>query len=290
MSVRNFTAALLAGAAAAGLLCSCATTEQAAALGPAARTSAEPEVLVRRKNYSLGYDKSFLYNAAPPYVSYKDVKGVTPHYEPYSRIGNKDYTVKGQSYEVWTDIEAYSEEGLASWYGPGFHGEKTSNGEVYDQMGISAAHKNLPLPSYVKITNLENKRQLIVRVNDRGPFHDDRIIDLSQGAALKLGIVKPGTAMVRVDLIKVPRPANGDVLDAKVHSKNVQILVTSSLDKAWTAAKEIRQKAGVSAKISKYGDSSYKLTSGPYLPGKAESILETVRTAGYRDAFLVYPQ
>ena len=96
--------------------------------------------------------------------------------------------------------------------------------------------------------------------------------------------------MVRVDLIKVPRPANGDVLDAKVHSKNVQILVTSSLDKAWTAAKEIRQKAGVSAKISKYGDSSYKLTSGPYLPGKAESILETVRTAGYRDAFLVYPQ
>ena len=289
MAARNFTAALCGGVIAAGLLCSCAT-EQAAAPSPEAKGQSEPSVLVRRKNYSLGYDKSFLYNAAPPHVNYANVKGVTPHYEPYSRIGNKDYTVKGQSYEVWNDIEAYSEEGLASWYGPGFHGEKTSNGEIYDQMGISAAHKNLPLPSYVKITNLENHRQLIVRVNDRGPFHDDRIIDLSQGAALKLGIVKPGTALVRVDLIKVPRPANGDSLDAKVHSKNVQILVTSSLDKAWTAAKEIKQKAGVSAKVQKYGESSYRLTSGPYLPGKAESILETVRTAGYRDAFLVYPQ
>ena len=134
------------------------------------------------------------------------VGGVKPQFEPPSRIGNKDYVVFGQPYKVWNDIEQYSEEGTASWYGPGFHGLYTSNGELYDQESISAAHKNLPLPSYLKVTNLESGKAIVVRVNDRGPFHGDRILDLSHGAATRLGIVGPGTARVRVELIKVPPP------------------------------------------------------------------------------------
>ena len=88
------------------------------------------------------------------------VGGVTPQFEPPSRIGNKDYVVFGQPYKVWNGVDHYSEEGTASWYGPGFHGLYTSNGELYDQEGVSAAHKNLPLPSYLKVTNLDNGKQL----------------------------------------------------------------------------------------------------------------------------------
>ena len=116
-------------------------------------------------------------------VNLNGVPGATPKYEPLSRGGNKNYAVLGNSYQVWRDCNSYLEIGTASWYGPGFHGNKTSNGEVYNQKGYSAAHKNLPLPSYLKVTNLENGKAVIVRVNDRGPFHGSRIIDLSEGAA-----------------------------------------------------------------------------------------------------------
>ncbi|MBP7980574.1 MAG: septal ring lytic transglycosylase RlpA family protein, partial [Tolumonas sp.] len=108
-----------------------------------------------------------------------DVNGAVPRFEPPSRIGNTDYEVLGREYKVWNGIQQYNTEGTASWYGPGFHGKYTSNGELYNQEDISAAHKNLPLPSYLRVTNLDNGRRLIVRVNDRGPFHGDRILDLS---------------------------------------------------------------------------------------------------------------
>jgi rare lipoprotein A len=122
--------------------------------------------------------------------------------EPLSRYGNIDsYTVFGKKYYTISTSEGYREIGDASWYGKKFHGRLTSNREPYDMYGISAAQKTLPLPSYVKVTNLKNHKELIVRVNDRGPFHGDRIIDLSYGAAKKLDMVEDGVARVKVEAI-----------------------------------------------------------------------------------------
>lgn len=122
-----------------------------------------------------------------------------PGFEPLSRGGNKSYKVFGKRYYPIDNAEGFYEEGIASWYGRKFHGHLTSNGEKYDMYQFSAAHKTLPLPSFVKVTNLSNQRSLIVRVNDRGPFHSGRVIDLSYAAAVRLGFVNQGTARVRVE-------------------------------------------------------------------------------------------
>lgn len=116
------------------------------------------------------------------------------------RRGNKSpYKVFGKSYHVMASGKGYIEEGIASWYGKKFHGYKTSNGEIYDMYRYSAAHKSLPLPIYARVTNLANGRQVLVRVNDRGPFHGNRLIDLSYAAAKKLDYLASGTARVRVE-------------------------------------------------------------------------------------------
>lgn len=126
-----------------------------------------------------------------------------PKVEPRSRYGNRPYKVLGKPYAVMSDGDArnYSETGMASWYGAKFHGRRTSSLEVYDMYTFSAAHKTLPLPSYVRVTNLDNGKSLIVRVNDRGPFYPGRIIDLSYAAAIKLGVNRTGTARVQVQSI-----------------------------------------------------------------------------------------
>jgi rare lipoprotein A len=119
--------------------------------------------------------------------------------EPHSRYGNRSpYTVLGKSYRVLDNAQGYDETGLASYYGNKFHGRRTSNLEVYDMYAFTAAHKTLPLPSFARVTNLSNGRSVVVRVNDRGPFHDGRIIDLSYAAAVKLGVDRTGTARVEV--------------------------------------------------------------------------------------------
>ena len=116
--------------------------------------------------------------------------------------GNRSpYTVLGKTYFVLPSEEGYSERGIASWYGEKFHGHKTSNGEVFDMYHVSAAHKSLPIPSFLRVTNLDNNRSIVVRVNDRGPFHGNRVIDLSYAAALKLGYAETGTARVQLESI-----------------------------------------------------------------------------------------
>ena len=130
------------------------------------------------------------------------VKPAIPKQEPRSRYGNHSpYTVFGKKYHVLKSARRYKETGMASWYGTKFHGRKTSSGEPYDMFKMTAAHKSLPLPSYVKVTNLENQREIIVRVNDRGPFHKGRIIDLSYAAAHLLGIANTGTGKVEVEIL-----------------------------------------------------------------------------------------
>ncbi|MET0582254.1 MAG: septal ring lytic transglycosylase RlpA family protein [Pseudoxanthomonas sp.] len=119
--------------------------------------------------------------------------------EPRSPIGNRSpYSVLGKKYEVMNRVDGYVEQGTASYYGNKFHGRRTSNQEVYDMYAFTAAHKTLPLPSFARVTNLDNGKSVVVRVNDRGPFHDGRVIDLSYAAAVKLGITQRGTGRVEV--------------------------------------------------------------------------------------------
>jgi len=131
-----------------------------------------------------------------------------PRPEAKSRYGNgPNYEVLGKHYTVMPSSTGYKERGVASWYGKKFHGNLTSNREVYDMYGMTAAHKALPLPTYVRVRNLSNNRTVVVRVNDRGPFVHNRIIDLSYSAALKLDMVKTGTSLVEVEAITFDGPA-----------------------------------------------------------------------------------
>jgi rare lipoprotein A len=137
------------------------------------------------------------------------VPDVVPRIEPRSRYGNPPfYDVFGKRYYVLSSSVGYWERGVASWYGPGFHKVRTSTGEPYDMYAMTAAHRTLPLPAYVRVTNLQNGRSVVVRVNDRGPFVGNRIIDLSYTAAVKLDMLRNGTALVEVRAIdaSVPLP------------------------------------------------------------------------------------
>ena len=132
-------------------------------------------------------------------IDHSSIPGPVPRAEPRSRYGNpKSYVVNGKKYFTLRSSRGFVQRGIASWYGPKFHGRRTSSGETYDMHKMTAAHKTLPLPTYVLVRSLATGRQIVVRVNDRGPFHGDRIIDLSYAAATKLGIARRGTGPVEV--------------------------------------------------------------------------------------------
>jgi rare lipoprotein A len=132
-----------------------------------------------------------------------EIEDAVPQKVVRGKAGNKSpYTVLGKTYHVMDDSRGFTQTGNASWYGKKFHGHKTSNGETYDMYGMTAAHKTLPIPTYVRVTNLDNKLSTVVRVNDRGPFHSDRIIDLSYAAATKLDYTNRGTARVRIEALE----------------------------------------------------------------------------------------
>ena len=124
-----------------------------------------------------------------------------PRIEPLNRFANRPYTVFGREYVPATSLRPYKERGIASWYGRKFHGEKTSTGEVYDMYAMTAAHPTLPLPSYARVTNVATGKSVVVRVNDRGPFLHNRVIDLSYAAATKIGIAQKGSGEVEVEAI-----------------------------------------------------------------------------------------
>jgi len=124
-----------------------------------------------------------------------------PKYEPLSKWASRPYVAFDKKYTPMTKIIPFEEEGYASWYGKRYHGKKTSIGETYDMYQMTGAHKTLPLPCYIKVTNLKNKRSVIIRVNDRGPFIDERIIDLSYAAAHRLRIIETGSELVRIEMV-----------------------------------------------------------------------------------------
>jgi len=141
-------------------------------------------------------------------VDVSHVPDAVPQNAPYSKYGNpSSYTVRGKTYHVLKHSDGYREKGLASWYGLKFHGKRTSSGEPYDMYAMTAAHKTLPLPTWVRVTNLDNDRSVVVKVNDRGPFHAGRIIDLSYAAASKLGVLGKGTAPVEVVALRPDKQA-----------------------------------------------------------------------------------
>ena len=183
----------------------------AAASGPTAPRTARPD---QPGEYTAGglYKPGVSDSgpAVPPDIS--ALREPTPQDEPRARYGNRSpYTVLGRSYHVLDSARGYVERGTASWYGEKFHGRATSSLEPYDMYAFSAAHKSLPLPTYARVTNLENGRSVVVRVNDRGPFHGTRLIDLSYAAAIKLGMHVKGTASVEVRAL-----AAGDVGPTRV--------------------------------------------------------------------------
>lgn len=166
-----------------------------------------------------GYYKDDGPEANPP-KNLDSIPDATPKKEPLLARSNKPYKALGQTYVPLSSAQNYKERGLASWYGKRFHGKKTSSGEIYDMYAMSAAHTRLPLPSYVKVTNVANGRSVVVRVNDRGPFKSTRIIDLSYAAAYKLRLITKGSGMVEVEAI--------DPNQAKYSNSNTSPVTTST--------------------------------------------------------------
>ena len=156
------------------------------ALGLGACTSGSWQ---QNSRYSQAQD-----TAPAQHIDVSSVKDAVPRPEPYSRYGNPpSYVVLGKRYHTLGSSDNYRERGIASWYGTKFHGHRTSSGESYDMYKMSAAHKSLPLPTYARVTNLGNGKSVIVKINDRGPFHENRLIDLSYAAASRLDILGKGT-------------------------------------------------------------------------------------------------
>lgn len=148
-------------------------------------------------------------------VDVSNVPDAVPQPVERSKYGNPDnYTVLGVRYEVLDSSVGYDERGIASWYGTGFDGKRTSSGEIYDMYKMTAAHKTLPLPTYARVTNLANGRSVVVKINDRGPFHENRIIDLSYAAASRLDMLARGTALVEVRAITAGAPPSPDEVAA----------------------------------------------------------------------------
>lgn len=262
-------------------------------------------------------------------LNLEHIPDAVPKYEPKSAGGNKPlYTVRGKSYRVLANAEGFSEIGEASWYGKKFHGHKTSNGEIYDMYSMSAAHKNLPLPSYVKVTHLGNHKQVIVRVNDRGPFHAGRIIDLSYAAAYKLDMLKTGTSRVKIEAITTPPPwlaptpalvpkvttiatalpstqptiaaplptnpkpqaKSQPIEPLKAEQLFLQITVTGDADKAEHLVIQLGELFEIAARKVQE-QNLYKVQLGPFETEQAaESLLLQLKQGEFSSAFKVYAQ
>ncbi|WP_105900951.1 septal ring lytic transglycosylase RlpA family protein [Vibrio gangliei] len=217
-------------------------------------------------------------------ISVANIEDAHPKYEPFSRGGNSDYTLRGKSYKIVKNPTGFSQSGYASWYGKKFHGHLTSNGEVYDMYSMSAAHKTLPIPSYVKVTNTANGKTAIVRINDRGPFHDGRIIDLSYAAAYKLGVYQHGTAPVKIDYITVSKTKVDHAYSREEYL--IQVAAVSDEEKARTLAVNLGQKYSAQYSVQKQNKMS-RIMLGPWKDqSSANEVLLKLKQNGYPSAFM----
>ena len=219
-----------------------------------------------------------------------------PH---YGRFKHTPYELMGVTYTPMKSANGYVKEGTASWYGTKFHGKQTANGEVYDMFKMTAAHKTLPLPSYVKVTNLDNNRSVVLRVNDRGPFHGDRLIDVSYVAAKKLGFAEDGTSNVKIEGIDP-----GAFLSEKKHRSNsneeqadeslvyLQLAALKNYHSAQLMRRELFNKVGVAASVvsnNSEAEPYYRVRVGPVeSPEQMEQLLEELAEARFDPPFVVY--
>jgi rare lipoprotein A len=193
-----------------------------------------------------------------------DVKDAVPRQEPLARYGNRSpYEVLGKTYTVMSSSKGYKKRGIASWYGSKFHGRRTSSGEVFDMHLATAAHRNLPLPTYAEVKNLDNGRKMIVKINDRGPFHEDRLIDLSYGAALKLGMAAGGTARVEVKAIDIEGSRSARPAVKIADGTFLQVGAFGERDAAGELAGRMTKEKLQPVSIQR-GDGLYKVWLGPY--------------------------
>ena len=186
---------------------------------------------------------------------------LTPKVEALSKTGNNPYIVDGVLYTPQTELNNFTEKGRASWYGKKFHGKKTSSGEIYNMYEFSAAHKTLPIPSYIEVTNLANNKSLVVRVNDRGPFVGPRILDLSYAAAKELGFVTQGTTQIKIESIsKIINTEKQSLSKGQVY---LQTGVYSQQENA-ISAKNRLESEGYNVKVENSDGSLYKVKVGPF--------------------------
>ena len=218
----------------------------------------------------------------PPPVSPEAIVEAVPSADPVSRIGNKSpYRVFGKQYTVMSSAKGYREEGIASWYGMKFQGRLTSNGEVFEVYKATAAHKSLPLPSFVRVTNLKNNRSMIVRVNDRGPFVDDRLIDVSYGVAVRLGFADQGTTRVRIEHIDVPGTDDWRTTQATTYPR-LQLGAFGQKSSAEKLAQDVRALLGstVPVDISEVSSDQrmvYRVRLGPLEGGDSAEQLDRIQ-------------
>ena len=225
-------------------------------------TSKAPVTSQGSSRYQLDKDGAPLQKLDP-----NSILDAEPRHEVLRVAGNiSPYIVNGQEYQLIEQYRGYKERGIASWYGTKFHGHATSNGETYSLYEMSAAHRTLPIPVYVKVTNLDNGRTAVVRVNDRGPFHSERIIDLSYAAAVKLGYADRGTARVEIEVIDTDNTYASSSTDAARYY--LQVAAFTQLDSANALQRQLS--AGLSypvmiASSGAHGSAMHRVRVGPFV-------------------------
>ncbi|MBS0352197.1 MAG: septal ring lytic transglycosylase RlpA family protein [Proteobacteria bacterium] len=237
----------------------------------------------------------------PGPVDVSQLQNAVPKYEPKCRYGNPSvYTAEGKQYYVLASAKGYSKVGIASWYGTKFHGKLTSSHEPYNMLAMTAASPTLPLPTYVRVTNLENGRQVIVKVNDRGPFANDRIMDLSYAAAKKLGYAEKGTAKVKVDAITFNGPNDsGRIMLANnsqpVPSASRQLYVQVGAFYQMAQAEQVKSKVSelthLAARIQSITlneKTVYRVQIGPLKNLPNTNLVEMLQQKGFNKPITIY--
>jgi rare lipoprotein A len=201
---------------------------------------------------------------AKPPANLDAIPDAVPRREPLHRFANRTYAALGKTYTPQTTYRAYREEGVASWYGRRFHGKKTASGELYDMYAMTAAHPTLPIPSYARVTALDNGKSVVVRINDRGPFHSSRVIDLSYAAAYKLGYLGRGSTRVRVESIDPTISGSRDqATEARTY---LQVGAFSRADNARQLLERLARELGFDASQTRLvlNGSLHRVQVGPY--------------------------
>jgi rare lipoprotein A len=228
-----------------------------------------------------------------PPAGLRDLPDAVVKYEPYAKFANKPYSVFGQTYTPLLNDEPFSQRGVASWYGVKFHGQRTSSGEPYDMYKMTAAHPTLPIPSYARVTSLDSGKSVVVRINDRGPFHSDRIVDVSYTAALKLGLLGKGSHQVEIErlfpddptrIATVRRAAASAAQAAPAPAEIAALMLEDrvAMDSAAVARAQPEAASAAAAPAS-----GFYLQLGAYgRAGKAEEMSEMLKKSGASQAIV----